>query len=645
MNYNFIKVCAATPQTIVADCNYNTEQIIHCINQADESDTELIVFPELSITGYTCADLFNQQVLLEGALANLYKILEHSQSTPMMICVGIPLRLDQKVFNCAVMMKEGEILGVTPKTNLPNFSEHYEQRWFSSSEEALSSTITLFDQEVPFSSKIIFQATNHKHLSIAIEICEDSTGPIPMSSYHALAGANLILNLAATNETAETFSSRLSQFKELSANTISGYVYASAGVGESTTDLVYPGHCFIYENGTLLNQSQRFQKGSSLTYSLIDTERLTAKRQQSNLFGPSLAENNLLKSYIKAPFIHTNRSYLFNRAIDASPFVPGKGKARDEHCQNIFTLQTVALAKRIEHIGAKKVVIGVSGGLDSTLALIVCAQAFHRLDLDPSGIIGVTMPGFGTTGRTYNNAMSLMKQLGTTIREISIVDATMQHFKDIDHDIDVHDITYENAQARERTKILMNIANQVGGFVIGTGDLSELALGWATYNGDHMSMYAVNAGVPKTLVKFLVQWAAHHEFEGDTRKVLLDVFETPVSPELLPPSEDDQIQQITEDVVGPYELHDFYLYYVLNYGFKPEKIAMLAQVAFEGQYDYNTIIKWLKVFYYKFFTQQFKRSALPDGPKVESVSLSPRGDWKMPSDASYNLWISEIESL
>lgn len=642
MNYNFIKVCAATPKTIVADCTYNTKQIINCIKEADYNKAELIVFPELSITGFTCQDLFNQQILLEEAVINLSKILEYSKKTTMLICLGLPLKLDNKVFNCAVMIKEGIILGIVPKTKLPNHGHNYEERWFNSSTEALSSTITLCNQTVHFAPKIIFQATNHPNLSIAIEICEDSKGPIPLSSYHSLAGANIIVNLAASNETARTYKERLASFKEISTSTISGYIYSSAGNGESTTDLVYPGHGFIYENGRLLSESLRFQNSNSLTYALIDTELLSVERQKNNIFNSSLGEIDLLRSYIRIPFLHDSRSHKFDRYIDPSPFVPSQGKARDNHCLDIFTLQTVGLAKRLEHVGTDKVVIGISGGLDSTLALLVCVKAFDRLGLDMSGIVGVTMPGFGTTDRTYNNAISLMEHLGVTIREISIVDATIQHFKDIGHDPNLHDITYENSQARERTQILMDIANQVNGLVIGTGDLSELALGWATYNGDHMSMYGVNLGVPKTLVKFLIQWAAHNEFEGDTQVVLLDIFNTPVSPELLPPSLEGEIEQKTEEIVGPYELHDFFLYYMLNYGFKPSKITMLAQKAFEGIYDYNTIIEWQKIFYRRFFTQQFKRSALPDGPKVDLVSFSPRGDWKMPSDASFNMWINEL---
>ena len=644
VNYNFIKVCAATPQLVVADCHYNTEQIIACINQAEEVETELIVFPELSITGYTCGDLFYQQVLLEEAEASLMAIVAHSKRTSMMICVGLPLRLENKIFNCAVMIKAGEILGVSPKTALPNANEYYEKRWFSSSTQARSSTITLCNQAVPFSSNMVFKASNHPYLTIAMEICEDALGPIPTTAHHALAGANIIVNLAATTETARSIDDRLLVLKGLSRTTISGYVYASAGSLESSTDLVYPGHSLIYENGNLLAQAERFQDGNTLTFSLIDTELIALERQKSSLFDSSSSQG-FLEHYVEVPFYHRNRSYVFNRAIDPAPFVPPKGPARDTHCLNVFTLQTVGLAKRLKHVGAKRVVLGISGGLDSTLALIVCVKAFKRLGLDPKGIIGVTMPGFGTTDRTYHNAISLMENLGITIREISIVDATRQHFKDIGHDPDLHDITYENAQARERTQILMDIGNQVGGFVIGTGDLSELALGWATYNGDHMSMYAVNVGVPKTLVKFLVEWAAYYEFSGVTRDILLDVFHTPVSPELLPPSLDGDIEQKTEEIVGPYELHDFFLYYVLNWGFRPGKIAILAQRAFEGQYDYETIVKWMGVFYRKFFSQQFKRSCLPDGPKVESVSLSPRGDWKMPSDASSRMWLKEIDEL
>ena len=499
MNYNFIKVCAATPDLVVADCRYNTDQILASIDEANLEKAELIVFPELSMTGYTCADLFYQQVLLEEALVNLSRIIEHSKTTTMMICVGLPLKLDQKIFNCAVMIQEGLILGVTPKTSLPNHQEAYEQRWFSSSREALSSTIRLCGQEVPFSSQLIYLASNHEYLSVGVEICEDAHGPIPVSAYHVLAGANIILNLAAANETARSKEERMAMLAGLSAQTSSGYVYASAGIGESTTDLVYPGHNLIYEKGNLLSESKRFQKGSTLTYALIDTERLALERQKNTLFSPLESERDMIKSYVKVPFTHSKRDYKFDRRVDPYPFVPQEGPARNAHCRNIFTLQTVALAKRIQHIGVENVVIGVSGGLDSTLALIVCVKAFERLGLDPKGIIGVTMPGFGTTDRTYHNALDLMKYLGVTIREISIADATRQHFKDIGHDPQLHDITYENTQARERTKILMNIGNQVNGFVIGTGDLSELALGWATYNGDHMSMYAVNVGVPKTL--------------------------------------------------------------------------------------------------------------------------------------------------
>ena len=465
-----------------------------------------------------------------------------------------------------------------------------------------------------------------------------------MSAHHALAGASIIVNLAATGETAYSKQRRLSALKGLSMSTISGYVYAGAGIFESSTDLVYPGHSLIYENGTLLGESKRFEQESTLTYGVIDIERLALERQKSSMF--NLTNNQeVSKVYIEVPFYHRGRSYIFDKKVDPFPFVPAKGPDREAHCLNIFTLQTVALARRIKHVGAKNVVIGISGGLDSTLALIVCVKAFKRLGLDLKGIIGVTMPGFGTTDRTYHNAISLMDHLGITTREISIVDATLQHFKDIGHDPNTHDITYENSQARERTQLLMDIGNQVNGFVIGTGDLSELALGWATYNGDHMSMYAVNVGVPKTLVKFLVEWAAYYEFTGKTSEILRDVFHTPVSPELLPPSSDGDIEQKTEEIVGPYELHDFFLYYVLNYGFRPKKIAILASRAFKDQYDYETILKWMKVFYKRFFTQQFKRSCLPDGPKVESISLSPRGDWKMPSDASANVWLREIDTL
>lgn len=646
MNHNFIKVCVATPDLVVADCHYNTEQILNCITKADSQNTEIILFPELCITGYTCDDLFHQQVLLKAARTHLKKIINYSQETSMMICVGLPLVLDHRIFNCAVMIQEGKILGVVPKKHLPNHRDFYEKRWFSTPNQTNSSLITLCDQTVPFSEKMIFKAINHDFLCIGVEIGEDALSPLPSSSYHALSGANIILNLSASREIAGDYKRRLSFYAHLSDQTLSGYLYASAGPGESSTDGVYAGHSFIYENGNLIAQSKTFQRENTLTYGLLDTELIAAERQKTNMYSElSQKELEMLQTYTRVPFHHTEREYLFDRKVDSFPFVPKEGIERDTHCLEVFMLQTVGLAKRLEHVGTKNAVIGISGGLDSTLALIVCVKAFQRLGLDPAGIIGVTMPGFGTTDRTYKNAISLMEKLGITIREISIVDATLQHFKDIGHDPELHDITYENTQARERTQILMDIANQVNGLVIGTGDLSELALGWATYNGDHMSMYAVNAGVPKTLVKFLIKWAAQNEFSGDTMDVLLDVFATPVSPELLPPSSDGNIEQKTEEIVGPYELHDFYLYHLLQNGFGPQKIAILAQSAFGGQYDYNTIVKWLKVFYRRFFSQQFKRSCLPDGPKVVCVSLSPRGDWKMPSDASYHMWLYEMELL
>lgn len=642
MNHGFIKVCAATPKLIVADCQYNTTQILNCIDKADTSQAEFIVFPELSITGYTCGDLFFQQVLLQEASNGLSRIIDHSSNTPMMICVGLPLTHNNQLYNCAVVIQQGKILGVIPKTHIPNYGQFYEKRWFSPG-LIQASTIELWGQEVPFASHIIFKARNNNNISIGVEICEDAFSTIPLSSYHGLAGATLIFNLAADSDSAGKQNKRKSLLSNLSERTITGYVFASASMYESTTDLVYSGHKLIYENGNLLAESERFETDNTLLFSLIDVELLSLERKKKGLSCPySLDE---VSNYTSVYFDHTAREYPFDRVVTPYPFVPPKGSQRDMHCEDIFKLQTMALSKRILHTNSKTVVIGISGGLDSTLALLVCIKAFEHLGLDPSGIIGVTMPGFGTTDRTYQNAVNLMKHLGITTREISIVPATIQHFKDIGHDPNVHDITYENTQARERTQILMDIANQVNGLVIGTGDLSELALGWATYNGDHMSMYAVNVGVPKTLVRFLIQWAANYEFTGPTQDTLIDIFNTPVSPELLPPSADGTIEQKTEEIVGPYELHDFFLYYMLGYGFNPGKIAMLAQNAFEGAHDYNTIVKWLHVFYRRFFTQQFKRSCLPDGPKVESISLSPRGDWKMPSDASYNLWIHQVELL
>jgi len=632
MNHHFIKGCVATPKLVVADCHYNTQQILDCINEADDNETEMIVFPELAITGYTCGDLFYQQVLLQGALKGLDDIIDYSKDISMMICVGLPLTIDHHIFNCAVIIRQGKILGVVPKDHLLA-AKGYVQ-------------ITLCNQTAPFSSQMIFKAVNHDFLRIGVVIGEDASRPLSSSSYHALAGATIILNLAAKNEIAGNKEKQMALLSNHSASILTGYLYASAGTGESSTDGVYAGYQFIYENGELVASSKGFERENNLSYGLIDTELIASRRKKSNGFNEK-TENVLdqLKEYTIVPFNHLEREYLFDRRINPSPFVPKEGPARDAHCLDVLTLQTVGLAKRLEHVGTKNVVIGISGGLDSTLALIVCVKAFKRLGLDLAGIVGVTMPGFGTTDRTYHNSISLMKNLGITIREISIVEATLQHFKDIGHDPDLHDITYENTQARERTQILMDIANQVDGLVIGTGDLSELALGWATYNGDHMSMYAVNSGVPKTLVKFLIQWAANNEFTDQVRDILMDVFETPVSPELLPPSNDGDIEQKTEEIVGPYLLHDFYLYYVMRHGFSPQKIVILAQSAFGNQYDYSTIVKWIKVFYRRFFTQQFKRSCLPDGPQVVSVSLSPREGWKMPSDAAYNMWLSEIELL
>lgn len=644
MNHGFIKVCAATPKLIVADCEYNTEQILDCISRADDSQTEFIVFPELCITGYTCGDLFYQNVLLAAALQGLEKIVEGSKNTDMVICIGMPIAVGSKLFNCAVMIQKGKILGVIPKTNIPNYNEFYEKRWFISGSNIVEDSIELCKQKVLFSSKALFKANNYSNISIAVEIGEDASSNFSPVQYHTLAGATVIFNLSASTEIAGKSNKRKLLLSGLSSQTISSYIYACSGIYESTTDFVYSGNNLIYENGLKLAESKRFQSDNTLLYSIIDTESIILNRRKNSTF-TQLKLPKSDKNYTIVNFDHPKRNYTFDRLVEPNPFIPSKATLRDSYCFEVFMLQSVGLAKRLQHTQSKKAVIGISGGLDSTLALLVCVKAFDRLGLDRTGIIGVTMPGFGTTDRTYNNAINLMKELGITVREISIVPATLQHFKDIGHDPSVHDITYENTQARERTQILMDVANQVNGLVIGTGDLSELALGWATYNGDHMSMYAVNAGVPKTLVRYLIEWAAKHEFTGKTHEILMDIWQTPVSPELLPPSSDGNIQQKTEEIVGPYELHDFYLYYMLYYGFSPSKILVLALAAFKGIYDYNTILKWMKVFYRRFFTQQFKRSCLPDGPKVTAVSLSPRGDWKMPSDASYNAWINEIELL
>lgn len=641
MNYGFVKVAAAIPSVKVADCHYNTQQIIRQLDEAEKAGVEIVIFPELSITAYTCADLFAQQLLLEESIKALQQLVNASRDKEVICMVGLPLEVNASLFNCAVVLRHGKIQGVVPKIYLPNYKEFYEMRWFASGLHC-DSNITLCGQEgIPFSPYLLFDTPSCR---FGIEICEDMWATIPPSSQLALEGADIIFNMSADNEGTGKHNYVRSLICQQSARCLAGYVFASCGFGESTTDVVFCGNGLIYENGSLLASSQRFSLEPQLVVSEIDVERLRNERRVNTTFAACRAANHL-RTYrhitLDGP---APRPVSLTRFVEPHPFVPS-GKELDERCEEIFAIQVSGLAKRLLHTHCRTAVIGISGGLDSTLALLVATRTFDKLGFDRKGIIGVTMPGFGTTDRTYNNAIHLMESLGVTIREISIREACIQHFQDIGQDINNHDVTYENGQARERTQILMDVANQMNGLVIGTGDLSELALGWATYNGDHMSMYAVNTSIPKTLVRHLVVWVAEHDVDATSRTTLLDIADTPISPELIPADEHGNIKQKTEDLVGPYELHDFFLYQFFRFGFRPAKIYYLAQIAFGTHYDNETIKKWLKTFCRRFFSQQFKRSCLPDGPKVGSVVLSPRGDWRMPSDASSTLWLEECENL
>lgn len=641
MNYGFIKTAAATPALKVADCAYNAQEIEKLIRQAHKQGVRLVVFPELCLTGYTCADLFAQPLLINAAQSALAKLLERTKNLDILFVVGLPVAVKDVLLNAAAVCCRGRICGVVPKTCLPNYQEFYEKRWFVSAADWGADSLELCGQQVPAGTDLLFKASG---ALLGVEICEDLWSAVPPSSMAALQGADIIANLSASNELAGKNRYLRSLVAQQSARCVCGYVYASCGFGESTTDVVFGGNGLIYENGHLLAASKRFEINPQLTVSEIDVERLGRERRQNTTFATdaALAGQNPFR-VIECPLEPANNVKL-SRLVSSLPFIP-QGAALDENCEEIFSIQTLGLAQRLKHTGAQSAVIGISGGLDSTLALLVCVRAFDKLGLPRKQIIGVTMPGFGTTGRTYKNALDLMKALRISVREISIKDACLQHFKDISHPVSCHDVTYENAQARERTQILMDVANQTGGMVIGTGDLSELSLGWATYNGDHMSMYGVNASVPKTLVKHLVLWEAQQQPQAAVRKTLQDIAATPISPELLPADKQGKIAQKTEDLVGPYELHDFFLYYFIRYGFGPAKIFFLARYAFNSQYSAAVIKKWLIVFFKRFFAQQYKRSCLPDGPKVGAVSLSPRGDWRMPSDASAQMWLREAENL
>lgn len=643
-DFGFVRVAAATPKLKVADCDYNTDEILKMIDEAEEQNVSVIVFPELCITAYTCADLFHHKLLLSAAEESVKRINQHLTSKSVTVIVGMPLMVNTRIYNVAAVLSGGIIHGFVPKIYLPNYNEFYEKRWFSSARELMAKTVAFAGQEAPIGTNLIFQTPSVK---FGVEICEDLWTPIPPSSVLALNGAEIIFNLSASNETVGKHVYRKSLVGQQSARCVAGYVYAASGEGESTTDIVFAGSSMIAENGSILVEAERFSLENQLIVTDIDIERLQIDRIANTSFTSQKAGLDTKEANFEFVHINVKNKPLkeLKRKIYPLPFVPANDDKLNDSCDEIFSIQVAGLAKRLAHVNAKTSVIGVSGGLDSTLALLVLVKVFDKLGLSREGIYGITMPGFGTTNRTYNNAIELMKALGVTIKEISIKDAVIQHFKDIDHDPNVHDITYENSQARERTQILMDYANKVNGLVIGTGDLSELALGWCTYNGDQMSMYGVNAGVPKTLVRTLVKWISETQMDEKSKTILEDVIDTPVSPELLPADKDGNMLQMTEDTVGPYVLHDFFLYYVLRFGFSPAKIYYLAQQAFDGEFKKEVILKWLRTFFWRFFSQQFKRSCMPDGPKVGSVNLSPRGDWRMPSDASVALWMKELDAL
>ena len=633
-NYGYIKVAAAIPSVRVGDCNYNVSEIEKMIISAEGTGVEIIVFPELSITGYTCQDLFRQEQLIDAAEMSIMKLLDFSRQLDIISIVGAPVIVGGLLLNCAIVIQCGEVLGIIPKTFLPNYSEFYEKRWFASSQDLHPTDILYAGSKIHVTSQPTIFHT-YTGATFGIELCEDVWAPEPPSTQLTLAGADIIFNLSASDELIGKHVYLHSLLAQQSARTMCGYVYAGCGFGESTQDVVYGGNAMIYENGKCLNDSQRFSLEPQMVVSQIDFECMRGERRNNTTFVN--AQRVAREALHKDCHSITIRDFELIRDVNPTPFIP-KENDMSSSCEEIFSIQVAGLAKRLVHTGCKNVVVGISGGLDSTLALLVCVRTYDKLGYDRKGIIGVTMPGFGTTDRTHSNAVRLMKELGITQLEISIRDACIQHFKDIGHDISVHDVTYENSQARERTQILMDLANKHNALVIGTGDLSELALGWATYNGDHMSMYGVNVSVPKTLIRYLVEYVAA---TSPSKATLLDIVDTPISPELTPADEHGDIAQKTEDLVGPYILHDFFLYYFLRYGFTPQKILMLAKKAFSSSFDDETIQKWLKVFIRRFFSQQFKRSCLPDGPKVGSVSLSPRGDWRMPTDASSNLWLAD----
>ena len=637
MDYGFIKVAAATPKIKVADVDCNTELICNQIDEAAKNGAKVLVFPELCLTGYTCSDLFWQSLMLEKVKEKTIEIARYSKDYDMLIMIGIPYEHNGKLYNVGVVLHKGKILGMVTKKHLPNYSEFYEARHFTKGFEKVV-TVDFAGQKVPMGMNILFKCENRPDMVIGVEICEDLWVPNPPSIRHTMAGATIIANLSASDEVTGKSIYRRDLVAGQSARLICGYIYADAGEGESSTDLVYSAHNMIAENGRMLAEAKRFI--NQTVYGDIDLDRIKNERRKMTTYDSKDEED-----YTVVTFEMNMDNNELSTKINNMPFVPGDIAKRNERCEEILTIQAMGLKKRLEHTNAKSAVIGISGGLDSTLALLVTVRAFDMLGRDRKGIVAVTMPGFGTTDRTYDNAIKMIEKLGTTFIEINISDAANEHFKAIGHDSCIHDVTYENVQARQRTLYLMNLANQYNGFVVGTGDLSELALGWATYNGDHMSMYGVNASIPKTLVRHLVRYYADTCDDIELNKVLMDVLDTPVSPELLPPQDNGEIAQKTEDLVGPYELHDFFMYYMLRLGYTPKKIYYLARNAFEGIYDDETILKWLKTFYRRFFAQPFKRSCLPDGPKVGTVAVSPRGDLRMPSDACASIWLKELEEI
>lgn len=642
----FVRVAAISPELRVADVRFNTAQIVEALGAAAARGARLALFPELCITGYSCADLFDQTLLREAARSALLEVAGATARLGIAAVVGLPFAVQGRLYNCAALAAEGRVLGLVPKSFLPNSNEYYEGRWFTPAERCGVQAVELAGAEVPFGAGLLFSADNLPGCTIGIEICEDLWSVSPPSEDMALAGATVLLNPSAGDELLGKVDYRRALVCQQSGRCLAAYLYAGAGPGESTTDVVYSGHSLIAENSTLLAETERFQFSTQLAVADLDVQRLAHERLRSSSFSAACPRqaHRVVHFHLPQPSAQGAEPRLL-RPLSQTPFVPADPAQRARHAREIFHIQSTGLAKRLRHTGLSSVTLGISGGLDSTLALLVCVRAFDILGLDRRGIVAITMPGFGTTERTRSNAERLAGFLGVTLRRIPIVDAVRQHFRDIGHDEAVHDLVYENAQARERTQILMDVANQIGGLVVGTGDLSELALGWATYNGDHMSMYHVNAGVPKTLVRYLVEWAAESEFTGEAAEVLRDICATPITPELLPPDGNGALQQRTEAAIGPYALHDFFLHYTVRFGFSPRKVFFLARQAFAGLHEPADILRWMAVFYRRFFSQQFKRSAMPDGPKVGSVALSPRGDWRMPSDASSALWVQELEEL